>query len=148
MPQIKPSLLNAPRADSLPYNQGNSRIKSTQFSYSEIKQKINSTRNAAISLGDRMQDGQIKSLTARYNSQPNIPTSRNNDEFKKLGKMRPEKKLDYIKDYLGTLKRNDPGMFDFFLTEAKSRGMLHSEKLETASMPTTATMRNLNASPS
>ena len=62
--------------------------------------------------------------------------------------MRPEKKIDYIKDYLGTLKKNDPSMFDFFLTEAKSRGMLHSEKLDTASMPTAATARNLNASPS
>ena len=98
-----------------------------------------------------MPDAHAKSLTARYNSQSHLPSSRNSSEFKKLGKMRPEKKIDYIKDYLGTLKKNDPGMFDFFLTEAKSRGMLHSEKLDTASMPTaatTATARNLNASPS
>ena len=38
-------------------------------------------------------------------------------------------------------------MFDFFLTEAKSRGMLPQEQYEIMSLPTTAAAQ-LNASPS
>ena len=99
---------------------------SAHYPSSDVKHKLHSTRNATVSVGERI-DAQSKSLTARYNSQSILPSSRNRNELQKLGKMKPEKKLDYIKDYLGSLKKNDPKIFDFFLTEAKSRGLLHSE---------------------
>ena len=68
LPQIKPGLMNGARVESTPYNLGLARRKSSQFSYSDIKHKIHSTRNGAVSLGDRMPDAHAKSLTARYNS--------------------------------------------------------------------------------